>query len=368
VDGNIRSMRVAPAIVLTDSERNELDKIKRSGRSSVRLRERVSIVLLAADGLSNQQIAKQLGQDKMKVGRWRTRYACSGMDGIAKDKTRPGRIAPISEEKRAEIVRMTLEQKPEGATHWSRSSMAKAAGVSPSTVGRIWSAHGLKPHRARSFKLSNDKKFQEKLEDIVGLYLSPPEHAIVLCCDEKSQIQALDRTQPGLPLKKGRCHTMTHDYKRNGTTSLFAALNVANGEVFGTCMKKHRHQEWIRFLNAIKANTPADQDVHIICDNYATHKHDKVKAWFKRNPRFKVHFTPTSASWLNMVERFFRDLTVNSLRRGVFHSVEELVEAINEHIRVHNKEPKPFIWTAKADDILEKVKRGRTALDNIQSI
>lgn len=361
-------MRVAPAIELTDSEREQLEKIKRSRSSAVRLRERVCIVLLAADGFTNKQIAEELGQDKMKVGRWRKRYANSGMHGIIKDKTRPGRIAAVSEQKRAEILRMTLEDKPAGATHWSRTSMAKAVGVSASTVGRIWAANGLKPHRARTFKLSNDKKFQEKLEDIVGLYLSPPEHAIVLSCDEKSQIQALDRTQPGLPLKKGRCQTMTHDYKRNGTTSLFAALNVANGEVFGTCMKKHRHQEWIRFLNLIRKNTPPGKEVHIICDNYATHKHDKVKAWLKRNPRFHVHFTPTSASWLNMVERFFRDLTVNSLRRGVFRSVDELVEGIEEHIRAHNNNPKPFIWTAKASDILEKVKRGRTTLDNMQSV
>jgi transposase len=242
-----------------------------------------------------------------------------------------------------------------------------AAAGGKGSVGRIWAAHGLKPHRVKTFKLSNDKRFEEKLEDIVGLYLSPPEHAIVFSCDEKSQIQALDRTQPGLPLKKGRCETMTHDYKRNGTTSLFAAMNTATGEIIGECMKKHRHQEWLRFLNLIRRNAPADKEIHIICDNYATHKHEKVKAWFARNPRFHVHFTPTSASWLNMVERFFRDLTTKSLRRGVFRHVDDLIDSIEAHITAHNDKPKAFIWTAKASDILEKVKRGRRSLDNICS-
>lgn len=360
-------MRVAPVIRLSAQERKELEQIRTSRSSPFRLRERAAIILLADDGLENQAIAEKLGQDKMKVGRWRKRYAQSGLPGISKDKSRPGRIAPLAASIRSRIVQMTLEQKPAGATHWSRSSMAEAAGVSPSSVGRIWAAHGLKPHRIKTFKLSNDKNFEEKLEDIVGLYLSPPEHAIVFSCDEKSQIQALDRTQPGLPLKKGRCETMTHDYKRNGTTSLFAAMNTATGEVIGECMKKHRHQEWLRFLNLIRRHVPADKEVHIICDNYATHKHEKVKGWFARNPRFHVHFTPTSASWLNMVERFFRDITVNSLRRGVFRSVEDLIEAIEEHIAAHNDNPKAFIWTAKACDILEKVKRGRRMLDNICS-
>ena len=232
--------------------------------------------------------------------------------------------------------------------------MSAAMGVSPSTVGRIWSANGLKPHLATTFKLSNDKHFEEKLEDIVGLYLSPPENAIVLSCDEKSSIQALDRTQPGLPIKKGRGSTMTHDYKRNGTTSLFAAMNTADGSIIGTCKKRHRHQEWLAFLKLIDQETDGEKDIHIICDNYATHKHAKVKAWQKRNPRFHFHFTPTSASWLNMVERFFRNITDKSLRRGVFHSVESLEKAIEDHIAVHNKDPKPFIWTATASDILEK--------------
>lgn len=360
-------MRVAPAIQLTNQERAKLERIRRGRSSPVRARQRAAIVLLAAEGLQNRQIAARLGEDKMKVGRWRTRYARGGLEAILKDKTRPGRIAPLSQAIRSRIVKWTLEEKPAGATHWSRTTMAKQAGVSPSSVGRVWAAHGLKPHRLKGFKLSNDRRFEEKLEDVVGLYLNPPEHALVFSCDEKSQIQALDRTQPGLPLKKGRCQTLTHDYKRNGTTSLFAALNTADGSIIGTCMKQHRHQEWIRFLNLIRKQTPKGQEIHLICDNYATHKHEKVKAWQKRNPRFHFHFTPTSASWLNMVERFFRDLTARSIRRGVFRNVEELIQAIEQHLAQHNSNPKPFVWTATASDILEKVKRGRAKLLNIQS-
>jgi transposase len=244
--------------------------------------------------------------------------------------------------------------------------MAKAMDISASTVGRIWRRHGLKPHLISVFKLSNDKHFVEKLEDIVGLYLSPPEHAIVLSCDEKSQIQALDRTQPSLPIKKGRNGTMTHDYRRNGTTSLFAALNIADGKIVSTCMKKHRHQEWLKFLNLIKRSTPKGKEVHLICDNYSTHKHTSVREWQARNKRFHFHFTPTSASWLNMVERFFRDITENRIRRGVFRSTQDLENAINEYIEGHNENPKPFIWTAKANDILEKVKRARASLNKLQ--
>jgi len=360
-------MRVAPTIELTRKERAKLETIRRGRSSALRAKERAAIVLLAADGLKNQEIAARLGQDKMKVGRWRSRYAQGGLEAILKDKTRPGRIRPLAQAVKSHIVKLTLKEKPPGATQWSRTSMAKKVGVSPSSVGRVWAANGLKPHRLKGFKLSNDKRFEEKLEDIVGLYLNPPEHALVFSCDEKSQIQALDRTQPGLPRKKGRCQTLTHDYKRNGTTSLFAAMNTANGQIIGTCMKKHRHQEWIRFLNRIRKETPKGKEIHLICDNYATHKHAKVKAWQKRHPRFHFHFTPTSASWLNMVERFFRDLTVNSIRRGVFRSVEELTQAIEEHIALHNEAPKPFVWTATASDILEKVKRGRAKLLNMQS-
>ena len=361
-------MRHATVITLTEVERSRLIVLSKARLVSVRLSERAKIVLLASEGLENIQIASRLGITRQKAGRWRDRYANSGLAGIEQDAPRPGRGRLIEEATVKEVIRKTLEEKPDKATHWSRSGMSAATGLSESTIGRIWKSHGLKPHLIGTFKLSNDKQFAEKLEDIIALYLSPPEHAVVFSCDEKSQIQALDRTQPGLPLKKGRCGTMTHDYKRNGTTSLFAALNIASGEVIGTCMPKHRHQEWIKFLNTIDSRVDPGKEVHIICDNYATHKHAKVKAWQKRNKRFHFHFTPTSASWLNMVERFFRDITENQLRRGVFKSVDELVEAIEQYLNSHNENPKPFIWTAKASDILEKVKRGRKKLNKLQSV
>lgn len=364
---SLSPMRVAAEIKLTETERTKLERFSKARNVAERMRERSKIILLAADGLENKEIAERLAQDPGKVGRWRKRYAEQGLAGIIKDKTRPGRIAPISAAKRSYIIKLTVEAKPKGMTHWSRSTMAKEAGVSPSSVGRLWAAHGLKPHRIKGFKLSNDKNFEEKLENIVGLYLSPPEHAIVLSCDEKSQIQALDRTQPGLPLKKGRCQTMTHDYKRNGVTSLFAAMDIADGRIISKCMNRHRHQEWLSFLKHVGNNVPPEKDIHIICDNYATHKHAKVKAWQKRNPRFHIHFTPTSASWLNMVERFFRDITDKAIRRGVFHNVPDLITAIENYIETHNSDPKPFIWTATAADILEKVKRGRRKLNKMQS-
>lgn len=361
-------MRKARRIVLDADTRKELERLRRSRSESVRLAQRSTIVLLAADGLDNETIGAELSITRQKAGRWRSRFAELGLNGILKEEQRSGRPLSISQKKKAAIVRKTLDERPENATQWSRALMSAEADVSPSTVGRIWRIHGLKPHLVKTFKLSNDKRFAEKLEDVVGLYLSPPENAIVLCCDEKSQVQALDRTQPGLPIKKGRCGTMTHDYKRNGTTTLFAALNTLNGSVIETCMPKHRHQEWIRFLNLIKRNTPTDKTIHIICDNYATHKHAKVATWLKRHQRFQVHFTPTSASWLNMVERFFRDISERRLRRGVFRSVPELVQAITDYVARHNDAPKPFIWTATASDILEKVKRARRKLDKLQSL
>ncbi len=361
-------MRKARSIVVDADTRKELERLSRSRSESVRLAQRSTVVLLAAAGLDNEKIGAELGITRQKAGRWRSRFAEFGLEGILREERRSGRPPSISKRKRAAIIRRTLDEKPANATQWSRTLMSTVAGVSPSTVGRIWRAHGLKPHLARTFKLSNDKRFAEKLEDVVGLYLSPPENAIVLSCDEKSQMQALDRTQPGLPMKKGRCGTMTHDYKRNGTTTLFAALNTLNGSVIETCMPKHRHQEWIRFLNLIKRNTPTDKAIHIICDNYATHKHAKVISWLKRNKRFHVHFTPTSASWLNMVERFFRDISERRLRRGVFRSVPELVQAVTDYVAGHNHNPKPFIWTATAFDILEKVKRARNKLDKLQSL
>ncbi len=349
--------------MLDPRQRDQLERLKRSRRVSVRLAERAAIVLHAADGLENQQIGVLMGLTRQKVSRWRGRYARRGLAGIEKDAPRPGRKRRIDDKQRAAVVRKTLKQTPEGQTHWSRSTMAKATGLSESTIGRIWREHGLKPHRVETFKLSNDPQFVEKLQDIIGLYVSPPEHAVVLSCDEKSQIQALDRTQPGLPMKRGRCGTMTHDYKRNGTTSLFAALNILDGTIISQCQRRHRHQEWLKFLNLIKASVPLDKEVHLICDNYATHKHPKVKAWAKRNPRFHFHFTPTSASWLNMIERFFRDLSEKNLKRGSFYNVNDLIGAITEYVNQHNDSPKPFIWTASAKDILAKVKRARVALN-----
>ena len=361
-------MRIAPAITLTESQREELQTCARSRTLPRRLVERAQMILWAAEGRQDQEIAQVVRRGRRVVARWRRRFIESGLAGIEKDAARPGRKPKLTPLQVQEIVRKTTQETPAGATHWSTRSMARAVGVSEVTVRRIWRAHGLKPHRVQSFKLSNDPQFAEKLEEIVGLYLNPPEHALVLSLDEKSQIQALDRTQPGLPLKKGRAQTMTHDYKRHGTTTLFAALNTLDGQVIATCMSQHRHQEWLRFLRIIDQQTPADREVHLIADNYATHKHPKVKRWLDRHQRFHVHFTPTSASWLNMVERFFRDLTHRRLRRGVFHSVSELESALQTYIAQHNQNPKPFIWTAKASDILEKVKRGQATLNKSASV
>ena len=358
-------MRKAIAIVLDDATRQELEQLTRSRTTAVRMAERARIVLLAADGLQDKQIASAMGIPRQKAARWRKRYFKLGLAGIEKDAPRGGRKRTITDDQRALVVNKTLHEKPEGHTHWSRSTMAKATGISDTTIGRIWREHGLKPHLVETFKLSNDPKFTEKLQDIVGLYLNPPEHAVVLCCDEKSQIQALDRTQPGLPMKKGRSGTMTHDYKRHGTTSLFAAMDISDGTIISECWPKHRHQEWLKFLKLIKSQVPGDREIHLVCDNYATHKHAKVQAWAKKNPRLVFHFTPTGASWLNMVERFFRDLSDKALRRGSFSSVDDLIGGILEYINAHNENPKPFIWTASATDILAKVKRAQKALNKV---
>jgi transposase len=329
--------------------------------------ERARIALLAAEGRPDKEIAATMKMTAKKVSRWRKRFLTLGMVGLERDAPRPGRTPKINAGLIRRVVNLTTHQKPPNATHWSTRSMARAVGISEASVRRIWHSHGLKPHRVESFKISNDAEFAEKLEDIVGLYLNPPEHALVLCVDEKSQIQALDRTQPGLPLRRGRSQTMTHDYKRNGTATLLAALNAANGEVYGLCQERHRHQEWLKFLRLLDQTMPAHPDLHLIGDNHATHKHPKVQRWLQRHPRFHMHFTPTSASWLNMVERSFRDLTQNRLRRGVFRDLEELIMAIGSYIDRHNENPKPFIWTARASDILEKVKRARHALHKRQS-
>ncbi|MFT7550882.1 MAG: transposase [Rhodothermales bacterium] len=357
-------MRVAPVFSLSDEVAATLRRWARSNTASVRLARRAQIVLLAAEGLDNHVIAEKLAIGRMQVGRWRRRFAEAGIDGIRQDLPRGGRKRSIDAD---ELVRLTTQTKPKNATHWSTRSLAAEAGVSASTVRRVWKANGLKPHLVETFKVSRDPQFVEKLEDIVGLYLNPPEHAIVLCCDEKSQVQALDRTQPGLPMKKGRAETMTHDYKRHGTTTLFAALNVLDGTVISQCQARHRHEEWLKFLRQINRETPKDKALHLICDNYATHKHADVQAWLAKHPRFHVHFTPTSASWMNMVERFFRDLTTERLRRGVFTSVPHLVEKINEYVALHNENPKPFIWTAKAQDILQKVIRANQHLSAKQN-
>jgi transposase len=357
-------MRTAPRIVLTDEERVELSSLVRSRLTSVRLSQRAQIVLLAADGVPNKDIAARLKVGRVQVARWRERYAQSRLDGIERD--RPRGAPPVKVDV-ARLVKLTTQSQPKAATHWSTRTMAAELGVSAASVSRHWRANGLKPHVVRGFKVSRDPNFVEKLEDIVGLYMSPPEHALVLCCDEKSQVQALDRTQPGLPLKKGRAATMTHDYKRNGTTTLFAALNVLDGQVIGQCQQRHTHAEWLKFLKKVDRETPKDKTLHLIADNYATHKHPTVQEWLAKHPRFVMHFTPTSASWLNMVERFFRDITTERLRRGVFTSVPELVAAIDEYVAHHNSNPKPFIWTKSARDILQKVIRANSRLSSKQN-
>ncbi len=360
-------MRRACQITLSDDDRTTLERWSRGRSTPARLVIRARVVLAAAAGKENKDIAADLKISRGAVGRWRDRFDERGVAGLEKDAPRGGRPPKARNELVRRIVEMTTQQKPANATHWSTRTLAAALGTNPSLVSRVWRAHGLKPHLSRTFKVSNDPHFAEKLIDVVGLYLDPPEHALVLCVDEKSQIQALDRTQKSLPIYPGRCATMTHDYKRNGTTTLFAALDMLEGRLIGQCMPRHRHQEFIKFLRQIDAETPADVDLHLIVDNYATHKHPKVKAWLSRHKRFHLHFIPTSSSWLNLVERWFREITDKRIRRGVFRSVEELIEAIRAYIAEHNGAPKPFVWTAKAQDILEKVRRARAALDKIAS-
>jgi transposase len=363
-----KTVRIAPAVVITDQDRKALERWARGRSTPARLVLRSQIVLRAATGVANNVIAQELGTDRLLVGLWRKRFAQKGLSGIEKDAPRGGRPPVAREAMTAKIIEWTTQKKPRHETHWSCRTLAKELGTSSSMVNRIWRANGLKPHLYRTFKVSNDPRFIEKVVDVVGLYLNPPEHALVLCVDEKTQIQALDRTQPTLPLKKGRCGTMTHDYRRNGTTTLFAALNVAEGKLIGTCMQQHRHQEWIKFLQQIDRETPAKLDLHLIVDNYATHKHPKVQSWAKRHPRFHMHFIPTSSSWLNLVERWFREITDKRIRRGIFRSVDELIHAIDAYITAHNEDPHAFNWTAKAEDILEKVRRAREVLDKRASV
>lgn len=319
--------------------------------------QRARIVLFSAERLAAAEVARRAGVSRPAVWRWQRRYAETGVVGLLRDKTRlPGK-APVPAATLAKVLALTCAEPPGETTHWTGRAMAKAVGLSLRTIQRIWEANRLQPHRIRTFKRPADPAFAEKVEDIVGLYMHPPAHAVVLSIDEKSQIQALDRTQPGLPIKPGKCGTMTHDYKRHGTTTLFAAFNVLEGVVFGRCMQRHTHQEFIRFLNAVERQVPAGKLVHAILDNYATHKHPKVKAWLARHPRWVFHFTPTSGSWLNAVENFFSALTRKRLKRGVFRSIADLQAAINRYLKQHNDDPKPFVWTKPAETILAKLNR-----------
>jgi transposase len=358
-------MRTGVRVELKTDDRQRLVAIVADRNSPQKHVWRAQIVLLTADGYGTAEIMRRTDTSKTAVWRWQERFMTDGVSGLMRDKTRPSRIPPLSTEVEQHVVARTLEDPPGETTHWTAAAMAKETGISVSSVQRIWRRHGLQPHRTRQFKLSNDPQFAAKLHEIVGLYVDPPAHTVVLSIDEKSQIQALDRTQPGLPMKKGRCGTMTHDYKRHGTTTLFAALNVLDGAVIGRCMQRHRHQEFIRFLNTIEASVPAGKLIHAIADNYATHKHPKVRAWLARHPRWTFHFTPTSASWLNAVEGVFAKLTKRRLKRGVFRSIVELQAAINRFLAAINADPRPFHWTKDPDTIIAAVRRGHQALDSI---
>lgn len=350
---------------LRHGDRVTLERLVHSRTAPQRLVERAKIVLASADGMCGNAICKHVGVSRPMVQRWLNRYDAEGLPGIQGDRPRPGRPRRVTPEREAEIIRRTLETEPPAGTHWSTRLMAAEMGVHQTTISRIWRAHGLQPHRVAHFKLSKDPQFVEKLRDVVGLYMNPPERAVVFSVDEKSQVQALDRTQPGLPLKKGRAGTMTHDYKRHGTTTLFAALDVATGEVVHDCLPRHRHQEFLRFMRRVVRSVEPDLDIHVIVDNYATHKHPKVKRWLDRQRRVHFHFVPTSASWLNLVERFFSELTTRQLRRLAVTSLDELIAAITHYIEHRNKQPKPFIWTAAVERILMKVNKANETLASL---
>jgi transposase len=352
-------------VSVSDGERAELDRLIRVRNTPQKVVMRASIVVLTADGVPTSEIMKRLKTTYPTITRWRQRYSERGVEGLCKDATRPGRKPRIDGEQVREVIERTLHSTPVSGTHWSTRTMAAATGLSKATIQRLWSAHGLQPHRSETFKLSRDPQFLSKLQDVVGLYLDPPEKAVVFSVDEKSQIQALDRTQPGLPMKKGRAGTMTHDYKRNGTTTLFAALNVATGEVVGECYERHRHDEFLVFLKKLDRQTPRELALHLIVDNYATHKHPAVRAWLAKHERVHLHFTPTSASWLNLVERFFAEITQNRIRRGVFKSVAELEAAILAYLAHRNRQPRPFTWTASVGTIIAKVGRAKQTLETL---
>ena len=357
--------RTAPPIVLSATERATLDGWARGRRLPHRKVIRAQIVTMAADGVDSQEIAHTLSVSRPTVQLWRQRFLALRVSGLEKDAPRPGRNARIPPDKVMAVVEATLHRTPANATHWSTRSMAKAQGLSQASIRRIWHQHNLKPHLVETFKLSRDKRFMEKLHDLVALYLNPPDKALVLCVDEKSQIQALDRTQPLLPLRPGIPARQTHDYKRNGTTTLFAALSMLDGRVIGDCMPRHRHQEFIRFLKKIEAETPLDLDLHLIVDNYGTHKHPRVQSWIRRHPRFHLHFTPTSSSWLNLVERWFREITDKRIRRGTFQNVPALVGAIEAYLENHNQNPQVFVWSAPVERILAKIAKCKEALDSV---
>lgn len=358
--------RSTPIVTLSSDERTRIEELVAAHGTPQQVALRCRIVLAAAEGESDLAIASALNVNRHTATLWRRRYTEEGLKSLWEIAPGRGRKPVYGAEKVKTVVDATLQTKPKGMTHWSCRVMAANQGISKSTVSNIWRSHNIRPHRVKSFKLSRDPKFLEKLIDVIGLYLNPPQQAIVLCVDEKSQIQALDRTQPGLPLKKGRCGTMTHDYKRNGTTTLFAGMELLQGKVIGQCYKRHRHQEFLRFLRRLDQEFPSDVPLHLVIDNYGTHKHPEVGNWFRRHPRFVIHFVPTSCSWLNLIERWFRELTTKRIRRDSFPSVPDLIAAINEFLEAWNDQPRPFVWTATVESILEKLSGCRQTLDEIQ--
>jgi len=358
--------RATPPLVLSEDHHKQLERWLAALGTPQQVALRCRIILGIAAGKAEVVIAAENGVNRKTVRLWRERFLTQGLQGLWEIAPGRGRKATYDSIRIKTVIDATLQSKPRGSTHWSCRTMAVAQGIGKSTVSTIWRSHNIKPHRTETFKLSRDPRVLEKLTDVVGLYLNPPDKTIVLCIDEKSQIQALDRTQPGLPLKKGRCGTMTHDYKRNGTTTLFAALDVIEGKVIGDCYKRHRHQEFLKFLRRINREFPGDTSLHVVMDNYGTHGTPEVKAWLKRHPRFVVHYVPTSCSWLNLIERWFAELTNKRIRRDSFFSVEDLIAAIEDFLAVWNEKPKPFVWTATVDSILAKLARCRQTLERIQ--
>ena len=352
-------------MTMTEEERRNIEAWLRVQKTPQRILLRSRICLLAIGEISHSEIARRLDTSRPTVVLWTKRFREQGLSGLSEDAPHGLSSRRLGTEKVKSIVEATLHAKPQDSTHWSTRTMAKAQGVSHTTVQRIWDAHGLQPHRVKTFKLSRDKRFEEKLTDVVGVYLNPPDKAVVLCVDEKTQVQVLDRTQPGLPMKKGRCGTMTHDYKRHGTTCLFAAMNVLEGKVLGSCYPRHRHIEFLKFLRTIDREITGDMDIHMILDNYGTHGHPNVKTWLEKHPRFKLHFTPTSSSWLNLIECWFGEITRKRIRRGTFRSVPELIDTIEEYIRLNNEDPKPFVWTKRAEDIIKKVSNCKAIIETL---